>query len=115
MSVRTVGFDNLVKSIKTDVGITLAAGVYTQGMVVTSTDGVTFGVTDILLSTVAGFNTQTIYVLAADITTATDGTSAIGYTGEFNENNVTLPGVQTIAQVGGILQAKDIILKDWSK
>ena len=111
----TISPDNLVREIKEDRGITLAAGVYTQGQIVTSVDGVTWDGSDIILSTIAGFNTQTIYVLSADITTATDGTAAIGYTGEFNENNVTLPGIQTIAQVGGILQAKDIILRDWSK
>ena len=115
MAVRTVEHDNFVKNINTDVGITLAAGTYTKGQIVTSTDGVTWGSVDIILSTIAGYNTQTIYVLSKDQVTADDGVAAVGYTGEFNSNVVTLPGVQTIAQVGGILQAKDITLKDWSK
>lgn len=111
----TIAPDNFVRSIDLDVGITLAAGTYTQGQIVTSTDGVTYGNVDIILSTIAGYNTQTMYVLSADQVTADDGTSAIGYTGEFNSNNVTLPGVQTLAQVAGILQAKGIKLTDWSK
>ena len=115
MAVTTVEYDNFVKEIRTDVGITLAAGTYTKGQIVTSVDGVTYDGSDIILSTIAGYNTQTIYVLSKDQVTADDGTAAIGYTGEFNSNVVTLPGVQTIAQVGGILQAKDITLKDWSK
>lgn len=116
MAKTTIGFDNLISEIKDDKGLILTSGTaYTQGMVVTSIDGINYTNADIILSTIAGFNTQTIFVLADDYDATAADVSAIGYTGVFNENNVTLPGTQTLAQVGGVLQAKDIILKDWSK
>ncbi len=116
MAKTTISHDNLVSEIKDDKGLILTSGTaYTQGMIVTSTDGVNYTNADIILSTVAGFNTQTIFVLADDYDATAGDVAGVGYTGVFNENNVTLPGAQTLADVGGILQAKDIILKDWSK
>lgn len=114
--VKTISHDNLVKRIDTDVGITLTGSkLYTIGSLVTSIDGVTWSDADIILSTVAGYNTQTVYVLAEEVDATLSDAAGIGYTGEFNENNVTLPGTQTLAQVAGVLQAKNITLKDWSK
>jgi len=114
--VKTISHDNLVKRIDSDHGITLTGSkLYPIGSVVTSTDGVTYSDADIILSTVAGYNTQTVYVLADEVDATLADAAGVGYTGEFNLNNVTLPGTQTLAQVGGILQAKNIILKDWSK
>jgi len=116
MAITTVTHDNLVKSIKSDHGITLASGKsYPMGSIVTSVDGVTWTDADVILSTVAGFNTQTVYVLSDTVDATAANAAGIGYTGEFNQNNVTLPGTQTLAQIAGVLQAKDIILKDWSK
>lgn len=116
MAKTTVKHDNLVKRIDNDVGITLTAGTaYTQGMVVTSIDGVNFTNGDVLLSTAADYNKQEILVLADDYDATAGALAGIGYTGEFNENNVTLPGVQTKVALAGVLQAKNIILKDWSK
>ena len=116
MGKTTIAPDNLAMRIDLDVGITLASGkVYPQGQIVTSVDGVTWTDADIILSTIAGYNTQTVYVLAAEVDATAANAAGVGYTGEFNSNVVALPGVQTIAQVGGILQAKNITLKDWSK
>lgn len=112
----TVSYDNTVKSIDKDFGITLASGkVYPAFTVVTSVDGVTWTDADVILSTVAGFNTQTVYVLSEEVDATEANAAGIGYTGEFNSNNVKLPGSQTLTEIAGVLQAKNIILKDWSK
>lgn len=116
MAKTTKTYDNFVKTIKDDFGITLASGKnYPAGTIVTSTDGLTWTNADVILSTVAGFNTQTVYVLAVEVDATAANAAGVGYTGEFNLNNVTLPGTQTLAEIAGVLQAKDIILKDWSK
>lgn len=122
MSVSTVSLDNLVKSIDENVGITLKSGVsYTQGMVVVKQDTGKYTNADIVLSGAIAatpqmsYDQQTIYVLADDYDATLADVAGIGYTGEFNLNEVTLPGTQTLTAVAGILQAKGIKLKDWSK
>jgi len=122
MAVRTVSHDNLVKEIDENVGITLLAGVaYTQGMVVVKQDTGKYTNADIVLSGAIAatpqmsYDEQKIYVLADDYDATAADMAGIGYTGEFNSNNVTLPGTQTLTDVDGILQAKGINLRDWSK
>lgn len=122
MAVTTVAHDNLVKRIDTDEGITLLAGVaYTQGMVVVKQDTGKYTNADIVLSGAIAatpqmsYDQQVIYVLADDYDATLADVAGVGYTGEFNSNSVTLPGAQTITNVAGILQAKGITLKDWSK
>ena len=122
MSVRTVEHDNLVTRIDTDKGVTLASGTaYTQGMIVVKQDTGKWTNADIVLSGAVAatpqlsYDEQEIGILSEDVdATAADGAGVV-YTGEFNSNNVTLPGTQTLADVAGILQAKGITLKDWSK
>jgi len=122
MAVRSVTYDNLVKEIGETESITLLTGTaYTIGMVVTLqndgkyTDDIIINPEDTPTGTQLPFSEQKVYILAED-TDATGGDAVgIGYTGEFNVNNVTLPGAQTVAQAAGTLQAKNIILNDWSK
>lgn len=122
MASRTVTHDNLVKRIDTDKGVTLASGTaYTQGMVVVLQDTGKWTNADVVLSGAAAatpqlsYDAQEIGILSEDVdATAADGAGVV-YTGEFNSNEVTLPGAQTLAAIAGVLQAKGITLKDWSK
>lgn len=122
MAKTTIAHDNLVSEIHDDVGITLLTGVaYTQGMVVVKQDTGKYTNADVVLSGAVAatpqmsYDEQAIYVLADDYDATSGDVAGVGYTGVFNENNVTLPGSQTITNLAGILQAKGIILKDWSK
>ncbi len=117
METSAAAYNDLVRETETIKGVTLASGTsYTAGMLVISTDGVTYSQADIALSTAAGFNTQTVGVVLE----AVDGTSAavagiVALDGKFNRAKITFNGTQTEAALGGILQAKNIILEDWSK
>ena len=122
MAVTTVAHDNLVKRIDNDEGITLLAGVaYTQGMVVVKQDTGKYTNADVVLSGAIAatpqmsYDQQVVLVLADDYDATAADMAGVGYTGEFNSNNVTLPGTQTLTNLAGILQAKGITLKDWSK
>jgi len=117
----TISPDNLVKEIGETEGITLLTGTaYTIGMVVTLqntgkySQGIIINPEDTPAGTELPFSEQKVYVLAADVDATAADAEGIGYTGEFNLNKVTLPGAQTIAQVAGTLQAKNIILNDWN-
>ena len=122
MAVRSVTYDNLVKEVGETEGITLLTGTaYTAGMVVTLqntgkySQGIVINPEDTPAGTELPFSEQKVYVLAADVDATGGDAEGVGYTGEFNSNNVTLPGAQTEAQLAGTLQAKNIILNDWSK
>ena len=122
MGVSTIAPDNLVIEIENDFGITLAAGkAYTKGQVVVLQDTGLYTDADVVGSGVAaatpqlGYDAQTVVVLAEDVDATAGNASGVGYVGEFNENNVTLPGTQTKAAIAGILQAKGIILKKGNK
>ena len=118
----TISPDNLVRNIIDTEGITLLTGTaYTQGMMVTLqtdgkyTDGIVINPEDTPAGTELPFSEQKVYVLAADVDATGGDAVGVGYTGEFNSNNVTLSGAQTEAQIAGTLQAKNIILNDWSQ
>ena len=122
MGVRTLAPDNLVIECEDDFGITLAAGkAYTKGEVVVLQDTGKYTNADVVLSGVAAatpqlsYDAQTVVVLVEDVDATLADAAGIGYTGEFNENNVKLPGTQTKAALAGILQAKGIILKGSNK
>ena len=122
MSVRTVTHDNLVKKIEETEGITLLTGTaYTIGMVVTLqntgkySQGIVINPEDTPTGTELPFSEQKVYVLSADVDATGGNAEGVGYTGEFNLNNVVFGGAQVIADVEGTLQAKNIILNDWSK
>ena len=121
MSVRTISHDNLFSSIKNDEGITLLAGTsYTKGMIIVKQSTGKYTNADVVLSGVSAaglqlsYDEQTVLVLADDYDALLTDVEAAGYTGVFNKNKVTFAGSQTFQDVAGILQAKDIILKEWS-
>lgn len=118
----TISPDNAVTRIDTDTGVTLLAGVaYTQGMLVVKQDtGKWTNALIVLSGAIAAtpqlsYDGQEIGWLAADVDATAADSAGIVYTGEFNLNNTTFSGAQTLANVAGILQAKGITLKDWSK
>ena len=107
-------YNNLFKVIDDKVGITLAAGTYTAGQIVCSNAGANFANTPILLSTVAGYNTQVVAVVLEAIVAGAGDTGIAAKQGKFNRASITIPTTQTEAAVSGILQNKEIILEDWS-
>jgi len=118
----TIAPDNLVKEIGDTEGITLLTGTaYTQGMVVTlQNDGkyanaIIINPEDTPTGTELPFSEQKVYILAADVDATGGDAEGVGYTGEFNLNKITFGGSQVIANVEGTLQAKNIILNDWSQ
>jgi len=122
MAVRKIAPDNLVIEVEDDFGITLKSGkAYTKGQVVVLQDTGLYTDANIVGSGVVAatpqlsYDAQTVVVLAEDVDATLANASGVGYTGEFNENNVTLPGTQTKTALAGILQAKGIILKGSNK
>jgi len=122
MGSTTISPDNLVRTIADTEGITLLTGTaYTQGMVVTLqntgkyANAIIINPEDTPTGTELPFSEQKVYILAADVDATGGDAEGVGYTGEFNLNNVTFGGSQVIANVEGTLQAKNIILNDWSK
>lgn len=121
MAKVTIAHDNAVSRIDTDTGVTLLAGVaYTQGMLVVKQDtGKWTNALIVLSGAVAAtpqlsYDAQEIGWLAADVDATLADQGGVVYTGEFNSNETTFSGAQTLAQTAGILQAKGITLKDWN-
>lgn len=117
METTAISYNDLVRDNGIRKGATLATGAsYTAGQIVCSNAGANYASTDILLSGVAGYNTQEIGVVLESVdATAGAKETIILVGGTVNRAKVTFPGVQTEALTNGILQAKGIILEDWSK
>lgn len=116
LETTSTSYNGLYREIDDKVEVSLAVGTYTEGQIVCSNAGANFADTDILLSTVAGYNTQIVAVVLEDVTIANAGDIGIAAKqGKFNRANITFPGAQTEATVSGVLQNKEIILEDWSK
>ena len=120
MAKITISPDDLVHVIDETEGITLLTGTaYTQGMVVTLqntgkyANAIVINPEDTPAGTELPFSEQKVYILAADVDATGGDAEGIGYTGTFNANKVTFGAAQTVAQVAGTLQAKNIILNDW--
>ena len=101
-----IGSKNLVINMGDTVGLTLADGTYTAGMIVVDGGSGTFSFADVV-------DDKEAYVLLDDVTTATDGNGAVGAVGTFNKNAVTANN--DITTLGAILQKKGILLKDNTK
>ena len=121
MAKRTIAFDNLVKEIRTTKGVTLLTGqTYPIGTLVVKQDTGKWTDANVVLSGVAAstpqmsYDQQEIGIVADDYDATSSDVAGVVYTGTFNLNTVILPGSQTYTQLAGILQAKDIILEDWS-
>jgi hypothetical protein len=122
MGKTTISPDNFVNEIGETEGITLLTGTaYTQGMVVTLqntgkySQGIVINPEDTPAGTELPYSEQKVYVLAADVDATGGDAEGVGYTGKFNLNKITFGAAQTEAQIAGTLQAKNIILNDWSK
>lgn len=116
LETTSIAYNDLFRKVDDTVGVALAVGTYTAGQIVCSDAGADFADTPILLSTVAGYNTQIVAVILEDIVIANAGDIGIAAKqGEFNRATVTFPTGQVEADVSGILQNKEIILEDWSK
>jgi hypothetical protein len=118
----TVTYDNLVEKIQDTKGVTLASGVsYEAGMVLVSQDTVKWTNADVVAFDAAAATPQLsgeeqeIGVLLEDVDATLADAAGVVATGTFNENSVTLPGTQTKAEIAGVLQAKGVYLKEWSK
>ena len=103
----TIESNNLIQRIDDTVGVTLAAGTYTAGMLIVD-GGATWSHADVVVGTRA-------LVLLEDVVTTEDGTGAVGAIGQFNTNKITFNGTQTAANIAAILQEKGIHLKAWIK
>lgn len=119
----TVSYENLVKVVHSDEGVTLLAGTsYTIGMLLVKQDTGKWTQADIVGSGVAdatpqyGYDKQEIGVLLESVdATAADSAGVIATEGIFNENNIVFNGTQVKETLAGVLQAKGIKLEKWSK
>lgn len=104
--------DDLFMQVNDTKSVTLAAGVaYTKGMLVTlqNTGKYTNG-------SVVNTNQQVIGILVDDVdATSTDKVGVIATDAVANLNKVTFPSGQTLADIAGILQAKNLKLEGWNK
>ena len=104
--------DDLFMQVNDTKSVTLASGVaYTKGMLVTlqSTGKYTNG-------PVANADRQVIGILVDDVdATSTDKVGVIATDAVANLNKVTFASGQTLADIAGILQAKNLKLEGWNK
>jgi hypothetical protein len=121
MSSRNIEYHNLVSNITNTVSVTLKQSVtpYTAGMIVVNQDDDKYHNDLIVLSGASAstphvsYDAQNVYVLVEDVDASLGDVVAVAYSGTFNRSKVTFKSPQTEANVKGILQAKNIILKDW--
>lgn len=118
MDTESVAYNELYRKLTNTRGVTLDAGVaYTAGMVLTSEDGVVFEDSPIALTTDnnSKYDIQQVGILLEDVDATLGEEAGVVATGIFNRENVTFNIAQTEDAVIGVLQAKNIILEDWSK
>lgn len=98
-----IGSKNLQFSVENTENVTLVAGTYTAGQIVVF-NGTAWEYGEVS-------NAKQALVLLQDVVTATDGDRAIGATGTFNGNIVTVSSVAAGEELGAVLQNKGIYLK----
>tara|TARA_R110001632_G_scaffold40001_2_gene99886 strand:+ start:2845 stop:3216 length:372 start_codon:yes stop_codon:yes gene_type:complete len=121
MSSRNIEYHNLVSNITDTVSVTLKQSVtpYTAGMIVVNQDDNKYHNELIVLSGASAstpqvsYDAQNVYVLVEDVDASAGDVVAVAYSGTFNRSKISFKSPQTEASVKGILQAKNIILKDW--
>ena len=121
MSSRNIEYHNLVSNITDTVSVTLKQSVtpYTAGMIVVNQDDNKYHNELIVLSGASAstpqvsYDAQNVYVLVEDVDASVGDVVAVAYSGTFNRSKISFKSPQTEASVKGILQAKNIILKDW--
>lgn len=107
-------YNKLVEKITSSTGITLLAGTAYQAGDIVVSNGLKFEHIATPLSTVATFNSATVLVLTQDYDATSADMAAVGHTGIFNEDEITLGGSQSLTDVRASLLTKDIILRKWS-
>ena len=104
--------DDLFMQVNDTKSVTLASGVaYTKGMLVTlqNTGKYTNG-------SVVNTNQQVIGILVDDVdATSTDKVGVIATDAVANLNKITFATGQTLANIAGTLQAKNLKLEGWNK
>jgi hypothetical protein len=121
MSSRNIEYHNLVSNITDTVSVTLKQSVtaYTAGMIVVNQDDDKYHNELIVLSGASAstpqvsYDAQNVYVLVEDVDASAGDVVAVAYSGTFNRSKISFKSPQTEATVKGILQAKNIILKNW--
>ena len=108
--------DDLFMQVNDTKSVTLGAGVaYTKGMLVTlqNTGKYTNG---IVANSGAAFGEQVIGILVDDVdATSADKVGVIATDAVANLNKITFAAGQTLAQIAGTLQAKNLKLEGWNK
>lgn len=109
--------DDLFIQVNDTKSVTLSAGVaYTKGMLVTlQSDGkYTNGIVHNPEN--GAFGTQVIGILVDDVdATSADKVGVIATDAVANLNKITFAAGQTLAQIAGTLQAKNLKLEGWNK
>jgi len=121
MSSRNIEYHNLVSNITDTVSVTLKQSVtpYTAGMIVVNQDDDKYHNELIVLSGASAstpqvsYDAQNVYVLVEDVDASAGDVVSVAYSGTFNRSKISFKSPQTEANIKGILQAKNIILKDW--
>lgn len=121
-TIESVEYNNLVRRKDETESIVLATSAtpYTAGMLVSLQNtgkyehAIVINPEDTPAGTELPFSEQKIYVLSEDVDATAADQTTVGYTGEFNRASITFAGAQVEADIAGTLQAKKIILSDWS-
>lgn len=115
--------DDLFMQVNDTKSVTLRAGVaYTKGMLVTLqitgkyTNGIVLNPEDGVPGTALPFGRQVIGILVDDVdATSADKVGVIATDAVANLNKITFAAGQTLAQIAGTLQAKNLKLEGWNK
>jgi hypothetical protein len=115
--------DDLFMQVNDTKSVTLKSGVaYTKGMLVTLqntgkyTNGIVVNPEDTATGTALPFSKQVIGILVDDVdATSTDNVGIIATDAVANLNKITFAGGQTLANIAGTLQAKNLKLEGWNK
>lgn len=115
--------DDLFMQVNETISVTLASGVaYTKGMLITLqntgkyTNGIVTNPGHIPNGTELGFSAQVIGILVDDVdATSADKVGVIATDAVANLNKITFATGQTLANIAGTLQAKNLKLEGWNK
>ena len=115
--------DDLFMQVNDTKSVTLNSGVaYTKGMLVTLqntgkyTNGIVLNPEDGVPGTGLPFSKQVIGILVDDVNaTSADKVGVIATDAVANLNKITFATGQTLANIAGTLQAKNLKLEGWNK
>ena len=115
--------DDLFIQVNDTKSVTLSSGVaYTKGMLVTLqntgkyTNGIVINPGLAVTGTQLPFGEQVIGILVDDVdATSADKVGVIATDAVANLNKITFASGQTLAQIAGTLQAKNLKLEGWNK